>query len=214
MKGKILLIGLMTFLTACKSVDNVERIQNCIFTGYMGFYLVDTTKWIHDSTQFDIREYLEYNVDSTVKIAKKWHNTKTKYFQIGHEDSIRLISIFNKLLLKLRKDSNYYARDVFEMYDGLHYTIALVTTSNKRLDINYDPQHLPKELKDCHDTIEEIIKSAKVEKWNGFKFSKDLKKNALELYQIFPPPPAPENLSIKVKITTPLTIKPDTNKLN
>jgi len=204
----------MTFLTTCKPVDNVERVQKCIFAGYSGFYMVDTVKWIHDSTRFDIREYLEFNVDSTVKIAKRWYNTNTKYFQIGHEDSIRLISIFNKLLLEVRKDSNYNIQEELEMYDGLHYTITLVTTSKKRLDINYDPQHLPKELKDCHDTIEDIIKSTKVETGNGFKFSKDLKKNALKLYQIFPPPPAPENLSVKVKITKPSTIKPDPKKLN
>lgn len=211
MKGNIIFLGLFVVLSSCNPQNDKERIQNFIFAGYPGFYLADTAKWQYDSTRFDIREYLEYTIDSSVKISSRGYNTDTKFYKINKSDSIHLVSIFNKLLSIELKDSDYYVQYGLELYDGLHYTLNFETTGNRRVNINYVPHHLPGELKGIHDSIEKIVWLAKNAAAGSFSFNALLKQNAIELYRILPPPPAPETSYPRVKFTKPVIIKDSKN---
>lgn len=205
MKRGYLLLGFFLILLSCDRQNDVERIQNFVIAGYRGFYMVDTAKWQYDSTRFDIREYLEYNNDSSVKISKRMYY-KTKFFNITRIDSVRLQSILEMLIRMNIKDTNYYGQEV-ELYSGLFYTITFSTNWNRHREINYVPHHLPKELKVIHDSLKSIIWMARDTAINSFSYNKLLSRTAIELYKIYPPPPAPDTLSYKVNFTKPIIIK-------
>jgi len=54
-------------------------------------------KWQYDSSRFDFREYLEYNIDSSMKISKRGYlHTTTSSYKYSSEIYIHKTCYFKK----------------------------------------------------------------------------------------------------------------------
>jgi len=72
---KLTLIISMFLFNFCSSKTEKETIDEFILYGYNRFCLKDSSKWIYDYTKLDIRQYFEYEKDSSIKIVKRKYDT-------------------------------------------------------------------------------------------------------------------------------------------
>jgi hypothetical protein len=187
---KLLIVSLFV---SCVNHDDKEEIKEIILYGHSGFRLLDSTKYIFDSTSLDIREYFEYKKDSILRVAIRSYKKKTAYFKVNSKDTVGLSTIFNNLLLLNLQSADYYFSEP-EIYDGFYYSLNIITTKYKNIKINYVPFLLSSKLKGLHNFIRNIIYSSNNEPTEYFPFDKILKEDALKIFNRNPPPPAPERL--------------------
>jgi hypothetical protein len=88
-------------------VEKKVYVEELVLFGTSGFCIIDSANWIFDSTRLDIRAYLEYKKDSTLKIARRRPNKPTEYFSSVGKDTLGLDSLINKVLLMNRFKNEY-----------------------------------------------------------------------------------------------------------
>jgi hypothetical protein len=204
MIGKRIIFIFAIIISSCVHEPEKETIQKFILYGHSGFCFIDSSKWVFDSTKFDVRQYFEYTKGNLLNIAKRGYLEKTKYYRVNPIDTIGLYSLIENIKNVVEKDSDYYPEPNTSMYDGYYYTIYFLTSTNRAVKINYIPSCLPIELRSFHDTVIQIIASDRNQLTSSFILNTTLKGDALKAYKRYPIPPAPCPVE-KVKFTRPIT---------
>jgi hypothetical protein len=193
-------ILMIVLIMSCSRKSNKESIKEFVLYGYSGFVFSDFSKYTFDSTKLQIRQYFEYEKDSSLKIFKG----KSDYTRIlpsnitGFKDTLNTFLISNSF-------HREYLPGKLSMYDGCYYTIYYVTTTQKEVLISYIPDELPDSLRILHDYILNIIRTeSKIDK--AFEFNRIIKIDALNLFKKYPPPPPPSG---KIKFHSPRIINDD-----
>ena len=191
MKSHFLFLITILLNLACSRTEKKETIKDFILFSYSGFTLIDSTKYTFDSTDLDIRQYLEFKPDSTIKISKRKYKHKREFYIQDPSFFKGLPDTLNSLLTNtyLKKDIPI-KKNSLSMYDGWYYSLYFKTSKEREILINYIPDTLPKNLMILHRYILKIIDSSETE-GNQFKFDSIVKTQALKLYRLIPPPPPP-----------------------
>jgi hypothetical protein len=205
---KILTFITLILLFSCSKVEKKVYVEELVLFGTSGFCIIDSTNWIFDSTRLDIREYLEYKKDSTLKIARRRPNKPTEYFSSLGKVTLGLDSLINKVLLMNRFKNEYTFKEP-ELYDGWGYTLYYKTSNQKEYFIQYIPKLLPDSLRVLHNFIQNIIVSDDSRILDKFEYNRITFQVAKDLYRKYPPPPPTKPL-FKVKFTAPT--KNESNK--
>ncbi|MDD4604614.1 MAG: hypothetical protein PHF97_12545 [Bacteroidales bacterium] len=197
--NKLYLIFLISwFLSSCSTKHEKEKINHFILFGTSGFYLIDTTKWIFDSTKFDIRTYFEFSKDSSIKVARRFYKKNIEYLSANPKDTIGLSSLLDTLVKLKLSDTTFYDTSKLSMYDGFYYTIYYETSKNRVIKIKYIPERLPQTLRNIHCLIVSKVYSKDFHYYKKFTLNNLIRREALKEFKIWPPPPKPGKVVEKV----------------
>ena len=171
----------------------VRDSLNNIYPGSEVYYN-DSIKLFIDSTQLDIRRYLDFEKDSAIKIARRMPRSPLEFFITDGLDLIAFQETINKVLINNRYRDEYYFNDsIPRFYDGGGYSLYYETSNGQSYLINYLPPQLPDSLLIIHNLIENIIESTPLQITNSFRFDTITLMAANRLYRKHHGPPLRDN---------------------
>ena len=217
MKKVLTIIILFAILVSCKKTDEKEHITELIVFGYSGFCLkdslnntypkdqicnCDSINLEYDSTELDIRQYLEFKKDSFLRIAVKKPKQETEYYTSNKSDTIGFNNLINSFLSKDLTPHNNISNKYPEFYEGWSYTLYFKTNKNRTFSINYIPYKLLSPLKEIHESIESTINKCNQKRVGKFEYNTFTTFEAKRLFRnaTVPPPPFPRN---RIKFIAP-----------
>jgi hypothetical protein len=198
MKSHYLLLFTLLLNIACSRIEKKETVKDFILFSYSGFTILDSAKYRFDSSDLDIRAYLEYKPDSIIKISKRKYNHKREFYLQDPSFYKDLPDTLNRILINpyFKKDI-LMNKDRLRMYDGWYYSLYFKTSKEREILINYIPDTLPKNMMILHKYILKIINSSESSQFgeNEFKFDSIVRTQALRMYKLIPPPPPPVRIN-------------------
>ena len=179
-------------LFSCVKKEPKDCIEEFVMVGYSGWCLTDSVNCTFDPTRLDVRRYFEFRKDCFVRIATGSWSRSTEYKSVCESDALEIEDLINHIFSKDSFKMEYHSKgDSLEMYDGLHYFFYYKLKNKKGGIIRYLPHYLPARLKLVHNRIDSILRIKKCQLIERFEWNGILKKEAVKLFRVNPPPPPP-----------------------
>ena len=179
-------------MISCSGHDKKEEVTRFVFYAHSGFLHTDSTRFSYDTTNLDIRQYLEYELDSALKISRRRPEQKSEYFTLNPNLFKGLQDTLNKYLINNKFTKNDNLRDFSNrpiVYDGWYYTIYFKTTHQKEDRVYYIPSFsADSTLLALHNYVLNIYSFANIRR-SKFEFDSIVKIDAARFYKLIPPPP-------------------------
>lgn len=188
MKRQFLTFFIIIILFSCSKVEKKDCIEEVVLFGTKGFCFKDSSNWVYDSTNLDIRAYFEFKRDSFAIVSRGKH-LKSAYSINNLTDTTGFYNLVQKVLLNHNFEKEYYSKGL-DLYDGLYYTIYYKTSSKKEYHINYVPEYIPDSLRLLHNYIQGIKLSNYPKNERSFNLNSIIAEIAMELYRNYPPTPS------------------------
>ena len=199
MKVKFLLIIAIVAITSCSRKDNKEVITKFVFFAHSGFEKIDPSKHTFDSTKLDVRQYLEYESDSAIKISKRRFLQTREYFTINPNLFKVLLDTLNNNLINNKFEKEIKYPDYPVIYDGWACAIYFRTSRQHEDLINYIPAYTHDSLLQVlHDHILNFFHATMIGR-SEFKLDSIVGKDASKLFKLYPPPLPPLKVDVKDK---------------